>query len=165
MQYAVNSSEVSAPVAPKQDSSAADRCASTCTWQQDVTAGVKRILQNIPNKVVHLIIHTDFSSDWSSKADFSTLNWFMTVLSYAKHAIPLNQKRFRQIDNEQHNSHTDPCNFISLSTQYNLILRLSCRLSNSSTKSSKYILSVRTLSTENKSTSDVSMQTGAHGKM
>jgi len=33
----------------------------------------------------------------------------MTVLSYAKHALALNQKRFRQIDNEQHNSHTDPC--------------------------------------------------------
>jgi len=35
----------------------------------------------------------------------------MTVLSYAKHAVPLslNQKRFRQIDNEQHDSHTDPC--------------------------------------------------------
>jgi len=30
----------------------------------------------------------------------------MTVLSYAKHALPLNQKRFRQIDNEQHNSDT-----------------------------------------------------------
>jgi len=34
-------------------------------------------------------------------------------------------------------------NFISLSTQYNLILRLSCRLSNSSTKSSKSIFSDR----------------------
>jgi len=33
----------------------------------------------------------------------------MTVLPYAKHAPALNQKRFRQIDNEQHNSHTDPC--------------------------------------------------------
>jgi len=30
----------------------------------------------------------------------------MTVLSYAKHALALNKKRFRQIDNEQHNSHT-----------------------------------------------------------
>jgi len=30
----------------------------------------------------------------------------MTVLSYAKHALTLNQKRFRQIDNEQHNYHT-----------------------------------------------------------
>jgi len=33
----------------------------------------------------------------------------MTVLSYAKHAPPLSQKRFKQIDKEQHNSHTDPC--------------------------------------------------------
>jgi len=33
----------------------------------------------------------------------------MTVLSYAKDALTLNQKRFRQIDNEQHNSHADPC--------------------------------------------------------
>jgi len=32
----------------------------------------------------------------------------MTVLSYAKHALPLNQKSFRRIDNEQYNSHTDP---------------------------------------------------------
>jgi len=32
----------------------------------------------------------------------------MTVLPYAKQALPLNQKRFRQIDNEQHNSHSDP---------------------------------------------------------
>jgi len=32
MQYAVNSSEVSAPVAPNLHSSAADRCASACTW-------------------------------------------------------------------------------------------------------------------------------------
>jgi len=39
--YAVDSSEVSAPVAPK----------------------VKLILQNIPNKVVHCNIHTEFSSD------------------------------------------------------------------------------------------------------
>ena len=63
MQYAVNSSDVSAPVAPKQHSSATDRCASACTGQQDVTAGVKLILQNIPNKVVHIILHTEFSSD------------------------------------------------------------------------------------------------------
>ena len=27
----------------------------------------------------------------------------------SKHALTLNQKRFRQIDNEQYNSHTDPC--------------------------------------------------------
>jgi len=33
----------------------------------------------------------------------------MTVLSQAKHALTLNLKRFKQIDNEQHNSHTDPC--------------------------------------------------------
>ena len=32
-------------------------------------------------------------------------------------------------------------------------------------ESSKYIFSVRTLSTESKSTSGVSMQTGAHGKI
>jgi len=31
-------------------------------WQ-DVTVGVKLILQNIPNKIVHFIIHTEFSSD------------------------------------------------------------------------------------------------------
>jgi len=30
----------------------------------------------------------------------------MIVLSYVKHALALNQERFRQIDNEQHNSHT-----------------------------------------------------------
>ena len=74
-----------------------------------VTAGVKFILQDIPKKVFHFIIHTEFSSDWTSKPDFSTLRWFMTVLSYPKHALTLNQKRFRQIDNEQHNFHTDPC--------------------------------------------------------
>jgi len=28
-----------------------------------VTVGVELILQNIPNKVVHFIIHTEFSSD------------------------------------------------------------------------------------------------------
>jgi len=33
----------------------------------------------------------------------------MTVLSYAKHALALNQNGFRQTDNEQHNSYTDPC--------------------------------------------------------
>ena len=59
-------------------SSAADRRASACTWQQDVTAVVKLTLQNISNKVVHFIIHTEFCSGWSSKADFSTLRWFMT---------------------------------------------------------------------------------------
>jgi len=32
MQYAVNSGGVSEPVAPKLHSSAADRCASACTW-------------------------------------------------------------------------------------------------------------------------------------
>jgi len=66
MQYTVNSSEVSTPVAPKQRSSAAGRCASAfraCTSQQDLTAGVKRILRNTPNKVVYFIIHTEFSSD------------------------------------------------------------------------------------------------------
>jgi len=104
-----NSIEVSAPVASKQHRSAADRCASACTRQQDVTVGVKLILQNIPIKVVHFTIHTEFSSARSSKADFSTLRWFMTVFSYAKHALTLNQKRFRQIDNEQYNSHTDSC--------------------------------------------------------
>ena len=67
----------------------------------------------------------------------------MTVLPQAKHALTL--KRFRQIDNEQYDSHTDPWtayvkNFISSSPQYNLILRLSRRLSNSSTKSAKSIL-------------------------
>jgi len=39
--------------------------------------------------------------------EFSTLRRFMTVLSYARHALPLNQKRFRQTDSEQYNSHTD----------------------------------------------------------
>jgi len=33
----------------------------------------------------------------------------MTVQSYAKNALTLNLKRFKQIDSEQHNSHTDPC--------------------------------------------------------
>jgi len=33
----------------------------------------------------------------------------MTVKSYAKNALALNPKRFKQIDNEQYNSHTDPC--------------------------------------------------------
>ena len=33
----------------------------------------------------------------------------MTVQSYAKNALTLNLKRFKQIDNEQYNSHTDPC--------------------------------------------------------
>jgi len=33
----------------------------------------------------------------------------MTVLSYAKDALTLNQKSLRQLGNEQHNSHTDPC--------------------------------------------------------
>ena len=62
MQYAGNSSDVSAPVALKvakqhrrQVRASAVRA---CIWQQDVTAGVKRILQNIPNKVVHFNIHT-----------------------------------------------------------------------------------------------------------
>jgi len=33
----------------------------------------------------------------------------MTILSLAKHALPqTNQKRFRQIDNEQYDSHTNP---------------------------------------------------------
>ena len=147
------------------------------------------LAEYIPNKVVHFIIHTEISSDWPSKADFSTLRWFMTVLwsvydpvmfahlqcgidpwtsvrmdcdvidvnstpdesakeycyfhmhgshlylslawsfpspsfgrlcshvavalawlpHLPKHALTLNQKRFRQIDNEQYNSHTDPC--------------------------------------------------------
>jgi len=45
----------------------------------------------------------------------------MTVLSYAKHAPALNQKRFRQIDNEQHNSHTDPCTgYVRILYQYQL---------------------------------------------
>jgi len=30
-------------------------------------------------------------------------------LSKAKHALALNLKRFRQVDNEQYNSHTDIC--------------------------------------------------------
>jgi len=67
----------------------------------------KTYFANIPNKVGHC--HTHFSSDWSSKTDFSSLHWFMTVLSNAKHALHLNQKRFRQIDNEQYDSHTDFC--------------------------------------------------------
>jgi len=33
----------------------------------------------------------------------------MTVQSYGKNALTLNLKRFKQIDNEQYNSHTDPC--------------------------------------------------------
>jgi len=33
----------------------------------------------------------------------------MTVLSQAKHALTLNLKSFRQIDNEQYNHHADPC--------------------------------------------------------
>ena len=33
----------------------------------------------------------------------------MTVQSYAKNALTLNLKRFKQIDNEQYNSYTDPC--------------------------------------------------------
>jgi len=72
---------------------------------------MKLILQNIPNKVPHFNTHIEISSDWFSisKADFSTLRWCKTVLSYAKHALALNLKRFRQIDNEQYNSHTDPC--------------------------------------------------------
>ena len=41
------------------------------------------MLQNIPNKVVHFYILTEFFSDWTSKADFTTLRWFMTVLPYA----------------------------------------------------------------------------------
>jgi len=82
---------------------------------------------------------TEFSSDWSSKADFSTLRWFMAVLSWAKHALSLNQKRFRQIDIEQHNSHTDPAQSTFEFISCNLILRLSCRLSNSSTKSSRSV--------------------------
>jgi len=70
---------------------------------------LKLILLNIANKIVHFNIHTDFSSGWSSKADFSTLRWFMTVLLWAKHALIPNLKRFRLIDNEQYNSYTDPC--------------------------------------------------------
>jgi len=33
----------------------------------------------------------------------------MTVLPCVEHALPLSQKRFRQIDNERYDSHTDPC--------------------------------------------------------
>jgi len=47
----------------KHHSSVAGRCASAfrvCTWQQVVTAGVKLILQNIPNKAVRFNIHTGF---------------------------------------------------------------------------------------------------------
>jgi len=43
-------------------------------WQ-DVTVGVKLILQNIPNKIVHFIIHTEFSSDWSSKSSLFNPEW------------------------------------------------------------------------------------------
>jgi len=63
----------------------------------------------------------------------------MTVLSWAKHTLILNQKSFRQIDNEQYNYHTDPCT-VYIRILYNQILnvlRLLSRLSNSSTKSSK----------------------------
>jgi len=76
----------------------------------------------------------------------------MTVLSYAKHAPALNQKRFRQIDNEQYNYDTQIPAQATLEFYIiiNLILRLSCRLSNSSTKSSKSIFSVRTFSTDSK---------------
>jgi len=45
----------------------------------------------------------------------------MTVLSYAKRALALNQKRFRQIDNEQHTSHTDPCtSYVRILYRYQL---------------------------------------------
>jgi len=33
----------------------------------------------------------------------------MTVFPEAKHALTLNLKRFRQIDSEYYNSHTDSC--------------------------------------------------------
>jgi len=56
MQCAVNSSEVSAPVAPKQR---AHGRASGVPDSKDVRVSVKLILQNIPNKVVHFIIHTE----------------------------------------------------------------------------------------------------------
>jgi len=65
----------------------------------------------------------------------------MTVLSYTKHALPLSHKSFRQMDNEQHNSHTDRCTgYVQILYHHlNVILRLSCWLSNSSTKSSKSV--------------------------
>ena len=45
----------------------------------------------------------------------------MTVVPYAKHALALNQKRFRQIDNDQDNSHTDPCTvYVSILYHYQL---------------------------------------------
>ena len=56
------------------------------------------------------------------------------LASYSSHEYTVDRRSMRQIDNEQHNSHTDPCtgsnfsNFISSSPQRNLILRLSCRL-------------------------------------
>jgi len=33
----------------------------------------------------------------------------MTILSQAKYALTPNLNRFKQLDNEQYSSHTDPC--------------------------------------------------------
>jgi len=60
----------------------------------------------------------------------------MTVLPYAKHALPLNQKRFRQIDNGQHNSHTDPCaGYIRILYHYQFKITLSTQCKQLNVKS------------------------------
>ena len=91
----------------------------------------------------------------------------MTVLSYAKHALALNQKRFRQIDNEQHNSHTDPCTgYVRILYHYQLRVtssfdcRVDCQIHqrNHPNPFFQFVpvqLKVRGVST----------QTGAHGKI
>ena len=85
-------------------------------YSQDVTAGVKLTLQNITNKVVNFNINTEFSSEsqkltFQSWVDYDCLavSETRTAVSETRTNSSLNLNRFRQIDNEQYNSHTDPC--------------------------------------------------------
>jgi len=60
----------------------------------------------------------------------------MTVLPDAKHALPLKQKRFRQIDNEQHYSDTDPCKgYVRILYHHQLKITLSTQCNQLNAKS------------------------------
>jgi len=92
---------------------------------------------------VHFIIHTGIFlwlilKSWLFNP---ALVYDCLVISETRTTSKLNQKRFRQIDNEQHTSHTDPCTgYVQILYHHlNVILRLSCWLSNSSTKLSKSV--------------------------
>jgi len=84
MQYAVNFTEVLAPVAPKVAKQRRSR--NVCIGFRGVYLIAKRNSRRKTSSAeysqqrCYFNIHTEFSSDWSSKADFSTLRWFMAVL-------------------------------------------------------------------------------------